>query len=255
MIKNTHIKQHLKQQPKPQPKQKQQLKQQLKQQSKQTQPIEEIILKNGKTMVDINRLNNLANSIKKFRESKTPYSFVECGVAQGGCLAFMKHCLVSYNQNGHKIFGFDSFEGMPSVSKEDCPEVFDGAAGDPSKWVGYNCSKYGEQAVHDTFKLLNLPMDNVFIVKGYFENTLEKHIDNIGEIAVLRLDNDWYSSTKYCLELLYDKVIKGGVILIDDYGAFDGCKKAVDEFREKNNITSPIKVTNQRNEHYWYKGN
>jgi len=97
-------------------------------------------------------------------------------------------------------------------------------------------------------------MNNVNLIKGFFQNTLQiqENIDNIGEISVLRLDGDWYESTKICLEKLYDKVIDGGIILIDDYGHWIGAKKATDEFRERNNIKSPL-IKTDYTEHYWIK--
>lgn len=64
--------------------------------------------------------------------------------------------------------------------------------------------------------------------KGWFQDTLPAA--DISEIAVLRLDGDWYASTKVCLEHLHDKVVSGGFVIIDDYGCYDGCRKAVDEF-------------------------
>jgi O-methyltransferase len=76
----------------------------------------------------------------------------------------------------------------------------------------------------------------------------------MGEIAILRLDNDWYESTKFCLEKLYDKVIDGGIIIIDDYGHWVGAKRAVDEFREKNNIITPL-IQTDYTEYYWIKSN
>jgi hypothetical protein len=66
------------------------------------------------------------------------------------------------------------------------------------------------------------------------------------------LDGDWYESTKICLEKLYDKVIDGGIIIIDDYGHFIGAKKATDEFRKNNKIYSPL-IQTDYTEHYWIK--
>jgi O-methyltransferase len=80
------------------------------------------------------------------------------------------------------------------------------------------------------FKKLRLQENAVSIVKGWFQNTLPRYKRQIGSIAILRIDGDWYESTKVCLEQLYDNVVKGGYVIIDDYGYYPGCKKAVDEF-------------------------
>lgn len=203
------------------------------------------ILSNNFTMVSEQRLVNLYNQCFKFKN--TSYSFVECGVAKGGCLALMK--IVAGNNN--KIFGFDSFEAMPDTTNKDWGEY---NKSNPSDWMG-NLSG-GIENAYNTFKVLSLDMDNVFLIKGFFQDTLQiqETIDKLGEIAVLRLDGDWYESTKICLEKLYDKVAIGGVIIIDDYGHFIGAKNATDEFRDRNKIDSPLLQTDYT-EHYWIKTN
>lgn len=192
-------------------------------------------------MVDKWRLNNLAKWCLKFKNHKG--SFVECGVAKGGCLSIMAH----YATRQHNIWGFDSFEDMPELSVEDEESG--------KEWVGYRCAgPEGEQAVYKTFQLLGVKPANVHVVRGYFEDTLEKHLSEIGDILVLRLDNDWYHSTRFCLRTLYRSVAAGGVVIIDDYGTFQGCRKAVDEFRTENKIVSPlIKTKGQIHEYYWVK--
>jgi hypothetical protein len=193
------------------------------------------------------RLENLVNQCAKFRT--TDYSFVECGVAKGGCLAVMKYMAGKNN----RVFGFDSFEGMPDIEDKDlgdynksCPLTDYGKVGD-------NLSG-GIENVYSTFGTLNLDMDNVTLKKGLFQNTfdVQENIDELGQIAVLRLDGDWYGSTKVCLEKLYEKVVVGGVIIIDDYGHFIGAKRAVDEFRAENNITSPL-IKTDYTEVWWIK--
>ena len=204
----------------------------------------EQILSGGVTLVSKERLENLYNQCKKF--NNTNYSFVECGVAKGGCLAMMKFA----SGKNNKVFGFDSFEGMPNITTED---VDDYNKSDPLTYVGYNVSGDIDN-VYNTFNKLDLNMDNVTLIKGFFQDTLQiqENINNIGKIAVLRLDGDWYESTKICLEKLYNNVIDGGIIIIDDYGHFIGAKKATDEFREKNNIISPL-IQTDYTEYYWIK--
>ena len=213
----------------------------------QYQSVIETILSNGMTLVSKERLQNLYNQCLKFKN--TSYSFVECGVAKGGCLAMMKFASGKKN----KIFGFDSFEGMPNTIDEDISNYNKSCPLNDFGKVGDNVS--GEiENVYNTFEKLNLDMNNVSLVKGYFEDTLQikESMDYIGKIAVLRLDGDWYASTKVCLEKLYDKVIEGGIIIIDDYGHFIGAKRATDEFIAKNNIKSPL-IKTDYTEHYWIK--
>jgi hypothetical protein len=196
------------------------------------------IITEDRTMISKARLYNLYNLCK----SNLPLGdFVECGVAKGGCLAFL-----TWLSKERSVWGFDSFEEMPELTDEDenCG----------SEWVGYNCSgAKGEEEAIETFRRFSVSMKNVKIVKGWFENTLQNYRSSIKSIAILRLDNDWYKSTKYCLETLYDLVPKGGIIIIDDYHTFTGCYKAVNEFRELQNITTPIITTEKGSEAYWIK--
>ena len=80
------------------------------------------------------------------------------------------------------------------------------------------------------FEILNIKKENVKIKKGWFQNTLAREKNEIGAIAILRLDGDWYESTRCCLDNLYDNVIPGGYIIIDDYSYWEGAKRAVDNF-------------------------
>ena len=175
------------------------------------------IIKNQLSLVSKERLVNLYNQCSKYKN--TSVSFVECGVAKGGCLAMMKYASGYKN----KIFGFDSFEGMPTIVDKDLNYY---NKTNPTEWIGVPlCNSITD--VSNTFKHLNLTTDNVTLVKGFFNDTLNviDNLDMIGKIGVLRLDGDWYESTKICLEKLYDKVINGGTIIIDDYGHFIGAKK------------------------------
>lgn len=212
---------------------------------KRYQPFIEQILSNGVTLVSRERLETLFNQCSKFKN--TSYSFVECGVAKGGCLSMMKFS--SGKQN--KIFGLDSFEGMPDITPED---IGDYNKSCPLTNFGKDNLSGGIDTVYNTFNKLNLNTDNVTLIKGFFKDTLhvQENINKIGKIAVLRLDSDWYESTKICLEQLYDNVIEGGIIIIDDYGHFIGAKRATDEFIAKKNIKSPL-IQSDYTEYYWVK--
>jgi predicted O-methyltransferase YrrM len=210
----------------------------------------EQILSNGFTLVSKERLTNLYNQCLKFKN--TNYSFVECGVAKGGSLAMMKFSCGKNN----KVFGLDSFEGMPPITNEEIVDIIDYNKSCPLTnfgKVGDNLSG-GIDNVYNTFNKLSLNMDNVILIKGFFQDTLQiqENIDNIGDIAILRLDGDCYESTKICLEKLYDNVIDGGIIIIDNYCHFIGAKKATDEFRIKHKILTPL-IQTDYTEYYWVK--
>ena len=84
-------------------------------------------------------------------------------------------------------------------------------------------------------------MDRIEFVKGWFENTVPVTRKQIQQIAVLRIDGDWYESTKCCLENLYDKVSSGGYVIVDDYQSCYGCRRAVDEFIQNRCLSPDIK--------------
>jgi len=171
----------------------------------------EQINKSSRSMVDINHLMWLMH----YMESNKVKVFVEVGVAKGGVLA-----LVAKINPNTKVFGLDSWEGMPKITKEDnqAYKNYEGVS-----WATMN-------DVYDTFKSINAPSDNLELIKGYCEETIPKNISILNNIDILRIDIDWYKGTKYCLENLYNNVNPGGLIIIDDYHWNIGCKQAVDDF-------------------------
>ena len=194
----------------------------------------------NRTMVSRRRLWQL---FKTCSEPSLPDgSLVECGVARGGCVAVM-----SLASGGRRpVFGFDSFEGMPSLTAED--------QDDGQEWVGFQCSgPKGLEEAQETLRRFHVAGAWVNLIPGFFESTLPDYTQKISPIAVLRLDNDWYKSTRYCLERLYSEVALHGVIIIDDYHAFAGCKKAVDEFREQRGIKSLMITAEATSEVFWRK--
>lgn len=132
-----------------------------------------------------------------------------------------------------KIWGYDSFEGLPPVNTEAFPA--DTAQYDISR---YKALSVTQDQVRQLFQNWNVPMDDVNLVQGWFKDTLKN--PEVQQIAALRLDGDYYESTIQALESLEPRVSDNGVIVIDDYEAFPGCKQAVDEYRAKKGIVDPI---------------
>ena len=161
--------------------------------------------------------------------------FVECGVARGGCAALVATVAAREGKKRHCWF-FDSYEGLPNPTKED----FDGA----QEQTGAHIRPLGRRAclgtyadVQETlFSIFELAEEHVTMTKGWFQKTLPKERNRIGPIALLRLDGDWYDSTKCCLENLFHQVCTGGHIIIDDYYSCYGARKATDEFLSTHGI-------------------
>ncbi len=153
----------------------------------------------------------------------TPGCVVECGVWRGGMIAGMAEVLGADRQ----YFLFDSFEGLP-LAREDLDGASAVAWQSNSKSPTYydNCTAAQEEAAA-AMKLSGAT--SFSLVKGWFKETLPDFTPPC-DIAVLRLDGDWYDSTRVCLENLYPHVAPGGIVIVDDYYKWDGCARAVNEF-------------------------
>jgi O-methyltransferase len=156
--------------------------------------------------------------------------FIECGVAAGSQIGAMQQAILD-KQISRTIWGFDSFEGIPFAGINDTEQPGIGEI-DINK-IGVlettSIASYSQEDVLKNFQLWNLPTNNLKLIKGWFENTIEPTSKEIKEIAMLRLDGDLYSSTYVCLEHLFEKVVIGGIIIIDDWN-LTGCQKAVKKF-------------------------
>jgi O-methyltransferase len=153
----------------------------------------------------------------------TPGCVVECGVWRGGMIAGMSQVLGT----ARNYFLFDSFEGLPPAREE-----LDGAAAvawqtDSTSLIHYDNCRAAEEEAAAAMKLSGTT--SFSLVKGWFKDTIPRFAPQ-SEIAVLRLDGDWYDSTRVCLEALYPHVAPGGIVIIDDYYTWDGCARAVNEF-------------------------
>jgi len=176
------------------------------------------------TQLNYTRISNNYELAKEANRKKLKGCFVECGVWKGGSAAvFIKLA------EDRDVWLFDSFEGMPKTRIKKDQKILK---------QGDNLASVEE--VDNLFKKLRLNRKNVKIVKGWFNNTLPKFKDKVGEIAILRIDADFYESTKSCLDNMFDNVVKNGYVILDDYFGFIGCKKAVDEFIKKRKLKVKI---------------
>jgi O-methyltransferase len=188
------------------------------------------------TMVSLHRLLNVYDLSEKIEKSRLNGAFVECGTWKGGCVAVMAYNAKKAKSN-RKIWLFDSFEGLPEPTKNDGQGAWKFA--NKKKSGSLKSIKKNVASIKDVtriFSELGIDRKTVIIRKGWFQYTLPQAKKEIGQISVLRLDGDWYESTKICLENLYDKVISKGFIIIDDFWSWEGCKKAVCEFIEKRQL-------------------
>jgi hypothetical protein len=160
-------------------------------------------------------------------------SIVECGVAQGGAAALMA-LLEAEAGNHRRIWLFDSFQGLPEPTGDD---FIRGATGRHVRpLLKGSCLGTYEQVTDLLFRRFRLNRNNIFMIKGWFQDSLPVYRDKIGSIALLRIDADWYDSVKRCLENLYNQVVPGGYVIVDDYASCFGAQKALDEFLCSRNL-------------------
>jgi O-methyltransferase len=161
---------------------------------------------------------------------------VECGVWRGGMSAAMAEVL----GKKRKYYLFDSFEGLPQAKEIDGQAALNWQQ-DTSSSIYYNNCKAEIEFAKECMNIAGVP--HYELVKGWFASTLPLFHEE-EKIALLRLDGDWYDSTMDCLKYLYPKVAKGGIIVIDDYYAWDGCCRAVHDYLSQNNLPERIRENN-----------
>ena len=189
------------------------------------------------TMLSAPRLMNAYDIMETVERNRMSGAVAECGVWAGGAIGLMASVTKRHGNRDRLFHLFDSFEGLPQPSDHDT-DVLDGFRlrhpglstddGQTELVALGTCAAPLEVVNHLFFDVLGIDRRQVVIHKGWFQDTV--HQDATGPLAVLRIDGDWYESTKTCLEGLFENVVSGGYIIIDDYGEFVGCAKAVDEF-------------------------
>jgi len=191
---------------------------------------------NPYTMTSIERMFALYKATEYIIKNNIEGDFVECGVWRGGSTMVILQALQKFNITNRKVWLFDTFEGMSAPTEDDKDFSNLSASIQLQQSKKNNDSIIWAYATLDDVKqniaLTKYPLENVHFIKGKVEDTLPNN-QYFTSCALLRLDTDWYESTKIELEYFYPLLIKNGVLLIDDYGHWQGCKKAVDEYFEQ----------------------
>ena len=181
------------------------------------------------------RIYNLLQSLRYVKQKSIEGDFVECGVWKGGnIILFKKFIEKEFDDNGRTIFAYDTYEGMSEPGKEDYNlNSKISARHFLDEDLKKKSNNWGICSLNDVKSnlLKNVSnIENIKFIKGKVEETLKIEKNLPSKISILRLDTDWYESTKIELETLYNRVSPGGIIIIDDYGHWNGARKAVDEY-------------------------
>jgi hypothetical protein len=186
------------------------------------------------TMTSWERLYALYKSVQYVVENRIPGDIVECGVWRGGSMKLAAHVLLALCVTDRTLFLYDTFEGMTEPDQEvDLDSYGNNATND---WLevqrrGVKWSYAPIEEVRDVIAGSGYPMDKVVFVKGPVEDTIPATVPD--RISLLRLDTDWYSSTKHEIEHLYPRLSMHGVLLLDDYGHYQGARRAIDEYFDR----------------------
>ena len=178
------------------------------------------------------RLAALCQAVEYVISNEVEGDLVECGVWRGGSMMAAALTLIELGATDRDLYLFDTYTGMPEPGAEDVSSPYDGysphrlwklISGAGRTWAGAPV-----EAVRANLASTGYPTERMHFVEGMVEETLPGAAPE--RIAILRLDTDWYSSTKHELETLYPRLSERGVLIVDDYGHHAGARRAVDEY-------------------------
>ncbi len=190
------------------------------------------------SMTSIIRMYAFYNSIKYVLDNNIDGDIVECGVWKGGGIMLCADILLNRNEKNKKLWLYDTYEGMSKPTDKDINSGFREKAF--YKW------KQRQTATHNTWcyspidevkqNILSTdyPEENINFVKGKVEDTIPGKMPN--KISLLHLDTDWYESTYHELKHLFPLLSKNGVLIVDDYGFWQGSRDAIDQYFKENSI-------------------
>ena len=190
------------------------------------------------TMTSAERIFALCEAVKYIHENGIEGNIVECGVWKGGSMMAVASMLLGLNDFGRDLYLFDTFAGMPPPTGADI-DIEGVTANDllvqsdkqdeKSVWCYASL-----ETVRAAVSSVGYPAEKIHLIEGMVEQTIPANAPE--KIALLRLDTDWYESTKHEMEHLFPRLSKGGVLIIDDYGHWQGAKRAIDEYIENHKV-------------------
>jgi hypothetical protein len=189
------------------------------------------------SMTGVARLLAVVDAVRYCTTREVPGAFVECGVWRGGSVLAMVLTLQELGVSDRDIHLYDTFEGMTEpteydVNRYEPPALqtwHDAQQNDQRAWPEFfGTHLFNEEAVRTLILGTGYPSERVNFCRGKVEDTLPREAP--ADVAMLRLDTDWYESTRHELVHLFPRLVNGGVLVIDDYGHWEGARRAVDEY-------------------------
>ena len=181
------------------------------------------------TMSGVQRLRNTRRCVERALTDGVEGDLVEAGTWRGGSAMMMKGALCAYGDDERRVYVADTFAGLPAPTLQ---------ADGGSRLHREPLLAVSVAEVRAGFERLGLLDERVIFLEGLFADTLPAVAER--RWAVIRLDGDLYESTRDALTHLWPGLAVGGFVIVDDYGAVEGCRRAVDEFRERHGITTPL---------------
>lgn len=184
------------------------------------------------TLTSAARIAALCDAVAYIAREGIEGDIAECGVWRGGSMMAAALTLGRLGDRDRDLYLYDTYTGMTEPSAADVSSPYDGysprrrwrrIASKGGEWAGVSASEV-RAAVEST----GYPPERVHCVAGKVEDTLPDEAPD--SLALLRLDTDWYESTKHELLHLYPRLVPGGVLIVDDYGHYEGARRAVDEY-------------------------
>lgn len=183
------------------------------------------------TLLSVERLWSLYEAVRHVARAGLPGAIVECGTYKGGSTGVMLETLVSLGVTDREIHLFDTFDGFPEGVDE---ILIDGSRFRREDWPVENFRADLEANLART----GYPRDRIHVVSGQVEKTIPAGAPP--QIALLHLDTDYYGATLHQLEHLFPRLRPGGVIQVDDFGHFLGCRRAVEEYFARPGVAAPL---------------
>lgn len=182
------------------------------------------------TLTSFERMASLSSAIEHISAKSIPGDIVECGVWRGGSMMVAALTLLDVGDKSRNLYLYDTYEGMSTPTEID--KSHDGVSAQTQLNGDPDMTDVGCLAVLDDVRKnlhsTGYPLERIHFIQGKVEDTIPSHLPQ--QIALLRLDTDWYESTRHELEQLYPLLSPGGILIIDDYGHWEGARKAVDEY-------------------------